>query len=302
LTPTGQVGPIWTISASPLPLPRAHHGMAEADPGNSLVSSESRFVYVIGGQESSTEAPGGTATVFMASVDMNSGAVGAWTQLPTPLPEALVGPAVAVVNGFIYVVGGLTQTGTPSPNVYSAQIKSDGTLNPWSTSANPYLPAISFATAFGYAAKLYVLGGDNANSTNPNDVGNPGVRNVNFASTVQGVLGPWTATAQTIKSRKKHVTWVAFGQIVDAEGVYEGNPGSLELERTLINPDSTLQVWNGITSSVNQIRANVYNAAALVSPLPSLAATPRLLLLGGQTFVVGRGGPLSATVYYNDAP
>src|SRR5215469_16083357 len=64
-----------TITTNPLPETRAHHAMAEADPTNSLVGVNSRFVYVLGGQKASTDAPGGTNTVFMASVDPNTGAV-----------------------------------------------------------------------------------------------------------------------------------------------------------------------------------------------------------------------------------
>ena len=86
------------------------------------------------------------------------------------------------------------------------------------------------------------------------------------------------------------------------EGIYAGSPGSLELERTVVQPDSTLGSWNGITSSVNQMNANVYNGATLVSPLQSPTATPRFLLLGGQAFTMTPPGALSNTVYYNNAP
>jgi hypothetical protein len=299
----GTLGANWqSITTTPLPLPRAHHGMAEADPGNSLIPVDKRFIYVIGGQENSAETPGGTNTIFMASVDPRTGGVGTWTQLSTNLPESLVGPAVAIFNGYIYVVGGLRPDGTPSPNVYSAQVNSDGTLGAWATSANPYPVGISFATAFGFAGKLYVLDGGVTSSTDPNQQGSSGVKDVRFASARHGMVGNWTATSQTIKSRDKHITWTAFGQVIDAEGVYSGSPGSLELERSLVQPDNTLASFNGITSSVNQIGANVYNAAVLVSPLQSPTATPRFLLLGGQTFSATPPGALSSTVYYNNAP
>src|SRR2546427_4994336 len=76
----------------------------------------------------------------------------------------------------------------------------------------------------------------------------------------------------------------------------------LELERSVVQSDNTLASFNGITSSANQIGANVYNAAVLVSPLQSPTATPRFLLLGGQTFSATPPGALSSTVYYNNAP
>src|SRR5713101_6895702 len=108
LNADGTVGANWTsIATNPLPSARAHFGIAEADDGNSLVPAGKRFVYVIGGQQNATDTPGGTNTVFMASVDSTTGAVGTWTQLSNNLPTSLVGPAATLFNGHIYVVGGL---------------------------------------------------------------------------------------------------------------------------------------------------------------------------------------------------
>ncbi|HEV2389065.1 MAG TPA: hypothetical protein VGS20_17630 [Candidatus Acidoferrales bacterium] len=303
LNPDGAVGASWTtIPAQPLPSPRADFGMAEADDGNSPIPVASRFVYVVGGQQNATDAPGGTNTVFVASVNSATGAVGAWAQLTSSLPAPLVGPATTLFNGHIYVVGGLTPAGTPSTAVYSAPVNNDGTLGAWTTSPNPYPTPVSFATMFGFALNIYVLDGDSMNSTNPNAQTNDGIQTAEFAPARLGAVGAWTSTATTIKNREKHVSWLAFGQVIDAEGIYNGNPGSLELERTTINPDATLASWNGITATVNQIGANVYNAAAIVSPLLSPTNAPRFLLLGGQAYATTPPGALSKTVYVNSAP
>ncbi|MEJ2010538.1 MAG: hypothetical protein P8Z30_20690 [Acidobacteriota bacterium] len=307
IDPTGTISG-WNADPDVLPEKIAHHAMVEANPGNSLVDKGKAYIYVIGGQVNSTDAPGGTTDIYQASFDLTSGAVGTWTHLSSSLPESLVGPAAALFNGYVYVVGGLHPDGTPSSDVFSAPVKSDGTLGTWTKSTSAYPTPVSFATAFGFAGKLYVLGGDGTNSTNPNEEGTQGsgVTDVNFASALDGVVGTWNTTSPTIKNRKKQITWTAFGQIIDAEGIYNGLPGSLELERTQVNPDSTLASWNGITSSStvnNQINANVYNAAAIVSPLQSPTSTPRFILLGGQAFNgTSAGGALSAIVYYNSAP
>jgi hypothetical protein len=239
----------------------------------------------------------------MASVDPNTGGVGTWSPLTSTLPQTLLGPSVAAFNGYIYVVGGLMSNGLPSSAVYSAPINSDGTLGAWTTSAYTYpAPAVSFAAAFGFGGKLYVINGDPNGSTTPNSQGTGGVQFVNFANASRGVVGTWTANANsTFKMRLKHVVWSAFGQVILGEGVYSGSPGSSELERSQVNPDGTLAGWNGLTG-VNAPNANVYNAGAFVSPLPSPAATPRFLLLGGQSFVNGGTGALSNKVYVNSAP
>ncbi|HEV2246019.1 MAG TPA: hypothetical protein VGW37_05140 [Terriglobia bacterium] len=303
ISQTGAVGPSWTtIPTHILPQTVAYHVMVEADSTNSPVPTGSHFIYVMGGQVNSGDTPGGTANVYMASVDSNSGAVGSWTQLSSSLPVPLVGAAAALFNGYVYVVGGLKADSTPSANVYSAPVKSDGTLGMWTLqSANPYPMAISFATAFGYAGRLYVLGGDPTGSISPGAQGSPGVSNVNFATILNGVVGTWTATSSTIVKRKKQATWTAFGQVIDAEGVYNGNSGSQELEGSSINPDSTLTKWLAITA-VNSPGANVYNAAAIVSPLQSPASTPRFLLLGGQGFATIGIGSISNKVFINNAP
>lgn len=302
ISQTGAVGPSWTtIPTHILPQTVAYHAMVEADSTNSPVATGSHFIYVMGGQVNSGDTPGGTTNVYMASVDSNSGAVGSWTQLSSSLPVPLVGAAASLSNGFVYVVGGLNADSTPSANVYSAPVKSDGTLGTWTLSANPYPMAISFATEFGYAGRLYVLGGDPTGSLSPGAQGSPGVNNVNFATIMNGVVGTWTAASSTIVKRKKQATWTAFGQVIDAEGVYNGNSGSQELEASSINADGTLAPWTGI-AVVNSPGANVYNTAAIVSPLPSPASTPRFLLLGGQGFATIGIGPLSSQVFFNNTP
>jgi hypothetical protein len=302
LAPVGTVGPSWlTIPTNILPQTVAYHAMVEADSANSPVPMGSHFIYVMGGQVNFGATPGGTTNVYMASVDPNSGAVGNWTQLSSSLPEPLVGAAAAIFNGYVYVVGGLRTDSTPSANIYSAPVKSDGTLGTWTKSANPYPMGISFATAFGFAGKLYVLGGDPNGSISPGAQGSPGANDVNFATALNGAVGNWTATSLTIMKRKKQVTWTAFGQVIDAEGIYDGNPGSQELERSQIQSDSTLAPWNSITA-VNAPGANVYNAAAIVSPLQSPTSTPRFLLLGGQGYVTFAPGPLSSQVFFNNGP
>ncbi len=304
LNADGIVGANWaTITAKPLPDTRAHHAMAEADPTNSLMATTARFIYVIGGQKLPTDAPGGTNTVFMASVDPTTGAVGTWQTLTSTLPQQLVGMSATVYNGFLYVAGGLTTGGVPSAAVYSAPINTDGTLGAWTTAMNPLPTATAFGTMFAFGGKLYFIGGDPNNSFTPNLQGvGTNSNNVYLASALRGVVGTWTLNTNLInKGRAKGNLFEAFGQVIVGEGIYNGNPGSSEFERSTVNPDGTLASWNGLTGS-NVPSANVYNAGAFVSPLISPAQTPRFLLFGGQKFVTTGTGTLSSTVNVNNAP
>jgi hypothetical protein len=292
-----------TITINPLPDTRAHHAMAAADPTNSLVATTARFIYVIGGQKAFTDAPGGTNTVFMASVDPTTGAVGTWQTLTSTLPQQLVGMSATVYNGFLYVAGGLTTGGLPSAAVYSAPINTDGTLGAWTTATNALPTATAFGTMFAFGGKLYFINGDPNNSFTPNLQG-LGTNNVYLASALRGAVGTWTLNPNlTIKGRAKGILFAAFGQVIVGEGIYNGSPGSTEFERSTVNPDGTLASWNGLTGS-QAPSANVYNAGSFVSPLISPAQTPRFLLLGGQAFTAttGPGGALSSTVHVNNAP
>jgi len=308
LNPDGTVGSTtnisWTtISANSLPETRAHHAMAEADPTNSLVATTARFVYVIGGQKLSTDGPGGTNTVFMASVDPTAGTVGTWTALTSTLPQQLLGVSATVYNGYLYVAGGLTTGALPSSAVYSAPINSDGTLGSWTTATNVLPTATAFGSMFAFGGKLYFINGDPNNSTTPNDQ-DSGTNNVYYTGALRGAVGTWTLnSSSTIKTRNKGILFAAFGQVIEGEGIYNGSPGSSEFERSTVNSDSSLASWNGLTGA-KVPNANVYNAGEFVSPLISPTQTPRFLFLGGQAFTgtSGPGGALSSTVYVNSAP
>jgi hypothetical protein len=281
LAQDGTLGTTWTTSTNPLPTTLAHFGMVEANAQNSLVPANSHFIYVIAGQANSSDTPGGTNTVYVASVDPTNGTVGTWKALTsTPLPDSLTGPAVTIYNGYIYVAGGLSTQQVPVTDVFSAPINSDGTLGSWTKSTNALPLAIAFATTFGFGGNLYVLNGDPNGSSDPNQSATVGLQDVRVASANNGAVGTWALTNTTIKKRKKHNTWVAFGQVIDAEGIYDGGTG-LELEKSSINADGTLASWNGLTGS-NVPIANVFNAASMVSPLLSSAGNPRFLLFGGE--------------------
>jgi hypothetical protein len=299
LAQDGTLGTTWTTSNNALPATLAHFGMVEANAQNSLVPANSHFIYVIGGQANSSDTPGGTNTVYVASVDPTNGTVGTWKTLTSTLPDSLSGPAVTIYNGYIYVAGGLTTSQTPTSDVFSAPINADGTLGSWTKSTNALPLNISFATAFGFGGNLYVLNGDPNGSSDPNQSATVGLPDVRIAPANNGVVGTWALTNTTIKKRKKHNTWVAFGQVIDAEGIYDGGTG-LEVEKSSVNADGTLAPWNGLTGT-HVPSANVFNAASLVSPLLSSAGNPRFLLFGGETVTATPGVP-TALVFVNTAP
>jgi hypothetical protein len=297
-----------TIATNPLPKTLAHHAMAEADDTNSLVAKGQRFVYVIGGQVNHTDN-GGTNAVYVASVDSTAGAVGAWTALTSTLPQGLFGLTATVHNGYLYVAGGINSNGVPVSTLFSAQVNSDGTLGSWTTSANALPTPRAFGTMFVFGSIIYYVNGDPNSSVPPNDQG-VGDKSLYYASALHGAVGSWTQNGNsTIHDRAKGLLFSAYGQVIEAEGVYTGNSasGSGEMETSTVNANNSgnlaLNSFNGLTGS-QVASANVYNAAGFTSPLVSSANGPRFLIIGGQasTGTTGVGGALSSTVYYNSKP
>lgn len=297
-----------TILTNILPTTLAHHAMAEADDTNSLVPVGTRYVYVLGGQVNATDQ-GGTNAVYVASVNSTTGAIGIWTTLTTPLPQALFGLTATVHNGYLYVAGGINTNGVPVNAVYSAVVNSDGTLGAWSTSTSTLPTARAFGTMFVFGGIIYYINGDPNPSVAPNDQG-VGDTSVYYANAIRGAVGTWTQNGNsTIHDRAKGVLFTAYGQVISGEGVYTGGVGSGEMETSTINAANTgnlaLNSWNGLTGSLGQSpKANVYNAAGFTSPLVSTTNAPRFLIIGGQalTGTTGPGGALSSTVYYNNKP
>lgn len=308
LSNTGTVGGTWQgVTTVPLPTTVAHHAMAEADPTNSLVASGKAYVYVIGGQTLPTDV-GGKSSIFMASVDPTSGAVGTWTQLTNSLPQSLMGASATIHNGYLYVAGGLNTNGTPVTAVYSAPVNADGTIGTWTTATNAVPTARAFGTMVVFGGIIYYIDGD-PNASIPPNIQGVGDKDVYYASAVRGVIGTWTLNGNfTIHDRAKGVLFTAYGQLIAAEGVYTGSVGSGEMETSSVNAQNTTNValnpWTGLTGS-RVASANVYNSAGFTSPLFAPTTNgPRFLILGGRalTGTTGAGGALSSTVYYNTAP
>ena len=272
----------WT-STTPLPEARAFHSMCYADSSNSPVPTGEAYLYVVGGQADSSDQPGGTDTVWFASVNLSDGTVGDWASTAA-LPEPRIGHSVVVYRGYLIVTGGLDSSGTPKDDIFIARINSDGSLGQFEQSSESLPTPLAFHTAFAFGAKLYVLGGLTTSSTDPNDMTSGGKTDqTHFASIVKGRIGAFTSTSPLVKAVMKHIVLNAFGQVILGEGVYAGwTPlGSTELTRSSIQPDGSLASWEGLTGS--QVpTANVFNCAAAMSPILPEGGGPRFFIIGGM--------------------
>lgn len=112
-----------TTLAAPVPQPSLPQ--AVSNPG---VAATPDTLVVAGGVVAGVGAPP-TASVFTASLNPQSGVVGAWST-QTSLPQALSYVAVAASGENIYVIGGLNNAGNPVNTVYWATVQ-NGQITAW---------------------------------------------------------------------------------------------------------------------------------------------------------------------------
>ena len=247
----GRLGPWQTMPALPHPLLR--HAAIKAGSG----------LLVIGGIQS--HAPAEPLATVYRTVVMANGDLGAWVNLTaTPLPQALSYPGAAIVNNYLFVIGGINQNGLQA-TVYRATLKVDGSLEPWTTSTS--LPiALNHHAVASAGNCLFVAGGDS----------NLGLQSQVY-STVIGPNGEITAWQELANARlpqplRMHTVTVAAGQLFLVGG-FGGTPAidRDEVYQATINPDCTLEPWQELTG------------AALPRPMEEHAAAAA----DGYLFVTG---------------
>src|SRR3990167_4536444 len=88
---------------------------------------------------------------------ISTGTTGSYATFST-LPTTRYSHRAATYNGYIFVSGGQNSDGALFSTVYSAQIKSDGTIGSWATLST--LPEIKYYHSMvAYNGYLYVTGG-----------------------------------------------------------------------------------------------------------------------------------------------
>jgi hypothetical protein len=285
----------WTIGST-MPETRAFHEMVSAEAPNSPVAANTGYLYLIGGQADAATPLEGTDTVWYALVDKSDGSVGSW--VPTSLlPAPLLGHAAIVYRGYLYVIGGFDTSGDPVSTIYAAAIQTNGSLGSFTVATNPLPQALGLAGAFAFGGKLYVVGGETASTADPNDLSvGSASGEVYYAQLVGGDVGTFSTTAGMVKNVKKHLVFNAFGQVIRAEGIYNGW-GSMELESSSVDTDGTLNSWGGLTGS-EVPGADVFNCAGALSPVYQTGGGPRFFIIGGMD----SSGVRQVSMYVNTAP
>ena len=218
---TGEIQP-WATNANALP--------AGLSSQSSVIANG--YVYEIGGLNGTYQT-----AVYYAKLN-SDGSTGPWTTSSNPLPDARGSHSSVVSNGYVYVIGGTSNT-TNQSTVFYAKLNADGSTGAWITSSNP-LPNVRLShtsvVANGY---VYVIGGSNGSA----------VSTVYYAKlNADGTTGLWQTSANVLPSvTQLHSSVVANGYVYVIGG-NNGSPTSAVFFAKL-NADGSTGVWDSNSCS-----------------------------------------------------
>lgn len=156
-------------------------------------------IYVSGGRRGSTGSQF-SANVYYSTIQANHNLSG-WTATSS-LPEGLASHGMVVLNGYLYVLGGLGSDNVPRSAVYKSHINADGTLGTWTATTSLPLELFSMG-AVVVDNSIFVTGGAHDKvapeitvfDTDQVYVASPGGN---------GDLGAWNTTTSLLKKTSRH--------------------------------------------------------------------------------------------------
>ena len=251
----GALGP-WQAMPT-LPQPLHHHATLKAGGG----------LLLLGGQRSlSPDEP--VPTVYRAVVAPD-GDLDTWIELAeTPLPQPLKDLGAAAVGGFVFVMGGLNDSGVQS-TVYRTSLKADGTLSAWAAVGSLPVPLSDFAVATAGQC-IFVTGGRN-------DLGE---RSQVYSAAVgaAGEVATWREldSARLPLPLAGHTVDVVGGQLFIVGGD-SGSPGHDQdkVYWATVNADCTLGPWEELAGAALPRRMQDHATAVLDG---------RLFVTGGHRY------------------
>jgi hypothetical protein len=242
------------------------------------------YIYAIGGYDGTSYQN----NVWYAPINSSGIPPNSWNST-TVLPYTAQGFRVTVNNGYMYLLGGLSPSGTPIASVYVAPINTDGTLGTWtSTTAIPSNTSGRYDFEAGvYNNYIYVVGG-----LDEDGLGTIYYNDVQYAPlNSDGTVGTWSSTALPGYRHE--------GELVIANGymyILGGSDSGLALTPTNtvryapINTDGTLGSWKN-TSSMQTARVD-FQAVAYDGYIYAIAGQTTSASTGIEKAILLPGGQL----------
>ncbi|HSX17216.1 MAG TPA: hypothetical protein VLH86_03890 [Patescibacteria group bacterium] len=212
-----------------------------------------------------------------------SGNIGTWTTTSAingGSPAARYGSTSVVANGYVYVMGGTSNSASSfANNVYYAKVNADGTISStWNSATN--LPYSAYkATSFTANGYIYYIGGYDGTNTRSD---------VSYARiNADGSLGAWQTAAAVTPGRSSSSTVYLNGYVY----VIGGFNNSIFVGTTSyakVNADGSVGTW--------QTATGVLPSAAVIARTSAVAANGYIYLMGGSSDNTPANG--KTAVYY----
>lgn len=193
------------------------------------------YVYALGGFDSSTYLN----KVNYAKLNAD-GSVGTW-QSTTSLPVGIAYHSAVQYNGYIYVIGGVSNA-TYLDTTYYAHINNDGTVGAWQSTSS--LPVTGGAAgAVTYNGYIYRVGGSNGGGV----LTSPYYAKIN----ADGSLGAWQTSSSTLPHGLYQTSTIVNNGYVYILGGF----GRSDVYYAKLNADGSVDAWQTGTS-LSQITGN----------------------------------------------
>jgi hypothetical protein len=243
------------------------------------------YIYVMGG------CSGVASTcIYYGAPNPSTGAITSWTQETTnPLPFARThqGSTLAVINGYIYFIGGIDSSVTTS-TAWFVKPNTNGSLGTWNTSSTSLPANRRDAQIVTYNGYVYVMGG----TTNASTIAAGGKNTIYYAqpNTSTGLISSWTPEPTNILPDSVGIAGsvgFVYGSKVFLMGGYSsttGNPLSTIYSATLSPTGGVSSAWNLETATT-----------------PTASAQAIAVTANGYGYYIG-GNPATNLVSYYRLP
>ena len=198
---------------------------------SSTTATGNGYVYVSGGDNLGTIQ----STVYYARLQPD-GNLGAWQTAANTLPQPVYNASSAVVNGYLYVLGGRASGGAFTALAYYSKLGADGTPGTWSSMALGNFAQTGIAVKGSY---IYLIAGDD----NPSGLQNLVVA---YRSNADGSLTSLGAAGTT--NAYANESGVAVGNYVYAIGGYDGSVNRTEVYYAQPAADGSISSWSSTTA------------------------------------------------------
>jgi hypothetical protein len=208
------------------------------------------FLYQIGGCTAYTAGActsgSNSSTIRYATISPDAAAPGvlsSWTTSATSLPVGRSLAQAVAYNGYLYVLGGQTDSTAAVGTVSYINITSTGVLG--STWNNADLPGGAGRNAFGAAVSngyLYVAGGDNGSGTKKGDI-----YYAQLNTTDGSLATAWATETNTFTTARSGLSLVAYNGRLYVIGGTDGTNNLTDVQFAVQNNDGTLGTFSNTT-------------------------------------------------------